>query len=137
MRLWTTNAIGIVSLIHTLAAHPADMLRSYIQNEDSHPHQVASGNAARFYLDSNKITARMDVKCSLEGDNGKPLAAVTLRTHGLTGVQWPYPARTIRVEERIVFDIVGQTQPDLDSPPYYEFVNEDRTRALWHQCYNN
>lgn len=137
MRLCSTFAIGIVVFTYTTVAQPADMIRAYILNEDSHPHQVRSGGSARFSLEPGMVVARMDVKCSLEGDNGEPLTAVTLRTHGLTDVHWPFPTRTIRVDKKIDFDIVAHTQPAIDGLSYYEFVNEDRTRILWHQCYNN
>jgi hypothetical protein len=60
---------------------------------------------------------------------------VTLRTHGLTGVHWPFPTRTIRVKHKIDFDIVAEVQSGTSA--YYEFVNEDSTQLLWHQCYNN
>ena len=95
------------------------MPRAFIQKEDSNPHQVSSGDAARFYLEPGTTTALMDVKCSLEGDGGQPLSAVILRTHGLTDVQWPFPTRTIRVDIRIDFDIVALALPELDKPPYY------------------
>ena len=137
MRLWLSCIFGINFLILTTAVQAAEIPRAFIQNEDSHPHQVSSGNSARFSLEPVKIAALMDVKCSLEGDDSQPLTAVTLRTHGLTDVQWPFLTRTIRVDKRIDFDIVAQAQPALDKPPYYEFVNEDPTRPLWHLCYNN
>jgi hypothetical protein len=35
------------------------------------------------------------------------------------------------------FDITALTQPGFVGLPYFEFVNEDGIRALWHQCYNN
>ena len=74
---------------------------------------------------------------SLEGDGGMPLTAVTLRTQGLTDVDWPFATLTIRVERKIDFDITALTQSGYDGLPYFEFVNEDAVRALWHQCYNN
>jgi hypothetical protein len=137
MRLCTACAIGILLFTHTMVTESADMVRAYILNEDSHPHQVPFGDSARFFLEPGKVVAWMDVKCSLEGDKGKPLTAVTLRTHGLIDVQWPFPTRTIRVDKKIDFDIIAQTQPAIDGLSYYEFVNEDQTRLLWHQCYNN
>ena len=96
MRLCMVCAIGIALFTHTIVSQSADMVRAYILNEDSHPHQVPFGNSARFFLEPGKVAAWMDVKCSLEGDDGKPLTAVTLRTHGLTEVQWPFSTRTIR-----------------------------------------
>jgi hypothetical protein len=137
MRQSLSYVFGFNLLIVTTIFQAGDMPRAFIQNEDSHPHQVPSGEVARFYLEPGTTTALMDVKCSLEGDDGQPLSAVTLRTHGLTDVQWPFPTRTIRVDIRLDFDIVALAQPELDKPPYYEFVNEDRTRSLWHLCYNN
>jgi len=137
MHRWITYAIVMVLLIPTAVAQTEEMPRAFIQNEDSHPHQVSSGDAARFYLEPSTTTALMDVKCSLEGDGGQSLSSVTLRTHGLTDVQWPFPTRTIRVDIRIDFDIVALAQPTLDNLPYYEFINGDRARSLWHLCYNN
>ena len=74
---------------------------------------------------------------SLEGDGGMPLIAVTLRTQGLSEVEWPFPTLTIRVNRKIDFDITALTQPGFDGPLYFEFVNEDGVRVLWHHCYNN
>jgi len=137
MRLWLSCIFGLNLLIPAANVQTGEMPRAFIQNEDSHPHQVSSGDAARFYLEPGTTTALMDVKCSLEGEGGQPLSSVTLRTHGLTNVQWPFPTRTIRVDIRIDFDIVALAQPTLDNRPYYEFINGDRTRSLWHLCYNN
>jgi len=134
---WLMYAGGIALLLPMAVAHGADLPRAYIQNEDSHPHQVAPGNSARFAIEAAPDGARMDVKCTLEGDNGAPLAAVTLHSRGLADLQWPYPAHTIRIDHRIDFDITAQTRSAADGPAYFEFVNGDATRLLWHQCYNN
>jgi len=130
-------AIGSVLLVYMAVDWSADMAAAYITNEDSHPHPVAAGETSRFTVELARAVGRMDVKCSLEGDSGMPLTAVTLRTRGLTDVVWPFPRRTIRVEQKIDFDITTLTQPGVDGRPYFEFVNEDGARALWHQCYNN
>ena len=124
-------------LIHTAVVWSADMAAAYIINEDSQPHPVAPGEAARFSVEATKTVARMDVKCSLEGDGGMPLTAVTLRTQGLSEVEWPFPTLTIRVDKKIEFDITALTQSGYEGLPYFEFVNEDGVRELWHQCYNN
>jgi hypothetical protein len=137
MLIRACGAIGTGLLLYCAVVWPADMTAAYVINEDSHPHQLAAGEATRFSVESAETVARMDVKCSLEGEGGKPLAAVTLRTQGLTDVEWPFPTRTIRVDQKIDFDITALTQPGFDGLPYYEFVNEDGVRALWHQCYNN
>jgi hypothetical protein len=137
MLIRTCCAIVTGLLIHTAVVWSADMPAAYIINEDSHPHQVAAGAVTRFSVEAAKTLARMDVKCSLEGDGGMPLTAVTLRTRGLTDVEWPFPTLTIRLDRKIDFDITALTQPGFDGLPYYEFVNEDSARALWHQCYNN
>ena len=137
MHRWITYTSVMALLIPTAVAQTVDLPHAYIQNEDSHPHQVHPGKTARFYLESSQVAGQMNVKCSLEGDDGRPLTAVTLRTHGLTDVQWPFPTRTIRVDKKIDFDITAQTQPTTANPPYYEFANQDQARLLWHQCYNN
>ena len=137
MKLSACSTIGTGLLITMAVAWPADMAAAYIVNEDSHPHQVAAGEATRFSVESAETATRMDVKCSLEGEDGKPLTAVTLRTQGLTDVEWPFSSRTIRVDQKIDFDITALTQPGFVDLPYFEFVNEDGIRALWHQCYNN
>jgi hypothetical protein len=77
----------------------------------------------------------LNVLSKVEG--GKPLVAATLRTQGLTDVEWPFSSKTIRVVQKIDFDITALTQPGFEGLSYYEFVNEDGVRALWHQCYNN
>ena len=130
-------ATGIALLINSAVVWASDMPATYIINEDSHPHPVAPGEVTRFSVEAAETVARMDVKCSLEGDGGMPVTAVTLRTKGLTDVDWPYATRTIRVEQKIDFDITALTQPNFDGSPYFEFVNEDGARVLWHQCYNN
>ena len=137
MLIRACGAIGTGLLIYMTVAWPADMTAAYIVNEDSHPHQVAAGEATRFSVESAEIVTRMDVKCSLEGECGKPLTAVTLRTQGLTDVEWPFSSKTIRVDQKIDFDITALTQSGFVGLPYFEFVNEDGIRALWHQCYNN
>jgi hypothetical protein len=137
MLVRTCCAIVTGLLIHTAVAWPADMTVAYIINEDSHPHPVAPGEAARFSVEATRTVARMDVKCSLEGDAGMPLTAVALRTQGLSEVEWPFPGLTIRVDKKIDFDITALTQSGYEGLPYFEFVNEDGVRELWHQCYNN
>lgn len=137
MPRWVIYACEIFLLMPLAASQSADLLPAYIQNEDSHPHQVSPGNSARFSLEPGPAGARMDVKCSLEGDNGEPLSAVTLRTRGLVRLRWPYTTRTIRIDNKIDFDITAETQPRVDEPVYFEFVNGDESRLLWHQCYNN
>lgn len=91
---------------------------AHIFNEDSHPHQVLPGEAARFTIEAAAHAARVDVKCSLQGDEGKPLGAVTLRTHGLSNVVWPFPTLTIPVDQKIDFDITALTRPEIDGLPY-------------------
>lgn len=137
MLVRTCCAIVTGLLIYTTVVWSADMTAAHIINEDSHPHQVAAGAVTRFSVEAAKTLARMDVKCSLEGDGGMPLTAVTLRTQGLTDVEWPFATLTIRVDRKIDFDITALTQPGIEGLRYFEFVNEDRARALWHQCYNN
>ena len=135
VRIWLVIITGL--LIHTAVLRSADMTAAYIINEDSHPHQVAPGEVARFSVEATRTVARVDVKCSLEGDGGMPLTAVTLRTQGLTEVEWTFSTRTIRLEKKIDFDITALTQSGYEGLPYFEFVNEDGVRELWHQCYNN
>jgi hypothetical protein len=130
------SVIGFGLLVYSGLVCTADTAAAYIINEDSHPHRVAPGGTARFDVESTNSVARLNVKCSLEGDDGLPLTAVTLRTRGLSEVEWPFAAQTIRVERRIDFDITALTAAGFDGLPYYEFVNEDGARALWHQCYN-
>jgi hypothetical protein len=127
----------MILIANTAPVRCADPMRAWVLNEDSHPHSLAPGEAARFSLEVGEPAALMDVKCSLAGDEGQPPVAVTLRTHGLAEVRWPYPSRTIHVERRIDFDILAHTLPDVTSLPYFEFVNEDPSHRLWHQCYNN
>jgi hypothetical protein len=129
--------IGMLLVAQAYSVRASNMAATYILNEDSHPHPVHPGGTARFSLEASRLIARMDVKCSLEGEDGKPVAAVTLRTQGLTGVQWPFPSRSIRVEQKTDFDIVARTEPGTDNPAWFEFVNDDPSRILWHQCYNN
>ena len=116
---------------------PADLAAAYIVNEDSHPHRVSPGESARFSLEPAGHAGRMDVKCSLQADDEMILSGVTLRTQGLDDVKWPFPTRTIKLERKIDFDITAQTRAGFAGPLYFEFVNEDRSRVLWHQCYNN
>ena len=115
----------------------ADLAAAYIVNEDSHPHRVSPGESARFSLEPAGHAGRMDVKCSLEADDDMILTGVTLRTQGLDDVEWPFPTRTIKLEQKIDFDITAWTRAGFAGPLYFEFVNQDRSRALWHQCYNN
>ncbi len=130
-------ALGFGFFVQMVDAGSAELPIAHIINEDSHPHSVKVGEAARFSIEAAAYAARVDVKCSLEGDEGMPLSAVTLRSHGLSNVAWPFATLTIRVEQKIDFDVTALTQSGMDSMPYFEFVNEDRTRILWHQCYNN
>ena len=94
------NFLAILFIL-TSVASAADVIPAYVLNEDSHPHQVLAGDVARFTVDTGKLVGFMDVKCFLEGDNGKPLTAVTLRSHGLTDVRWPFPGRTIQVDKKM------------------------------------
>jgi hypothetical protein len=102
MLVRTCCAIVTGLLIHAAVVWSADMTNAYIINEDSHPHQVAPGEAARFSVEATRTVAHMDVKCSLEGDGGMPLTGVTLRTQGLTDVEWPFSTRTIRLDQIVI-----------------------------------
>jgi hypothetical protein len=137
MKLVLFCSVGFGLFVQMVNAGSAELPIAHIINEDSHPHSVKVGETAYFSIEASADVARVDVKCSLEGDEGMPLSAVTLRSHGLSNVAWPFPTLTIRVEQKIDFDVTALTQSGMDSMPYFEFVNEDRTRILWHQCYNN
>ena len=126
-----------VIALAALAAGAAAVDRVYIVNEDSHPHEVQPGASARFSLERSAAGALMDVKCSLRGDEGMPAGKVTLRTHGLGDVVWPYASRSILVEHPVDFDILARIEDANADAAYFEFVNEDPVRRLWHQCYNN
>jgi hypothetical protein len=130
-------AVGLGFFVQMVDAGSAELPIAHIINEDSHPHSVKVGETAHFSIEASADVARVDVKCSLEGDEGMPLSAVTLRSYGLSNVAWPFPTLTIRVEQKIDFDVTALTQTGVDGMPYFEFVNEDRTRIMWHQCYNN
>jgi len=119
------------------AGRAAEPVRVYILNEDSHLHEVAAGASTRFTLEAAAAGALMDVKCSLRGDGDKPLTSVTLKTHGLTDIRWPFPGRSIRLVQAVNFDIQARTLPGVGNRAYFEFVNQDASRLLWHQCYNN
>jgi hypothetical protein len=41
--------------------------RAYINNEDSHPHEIFPSRATEFYTDVLKSGGRVDVKCTLSG----------------------------------------------------------------------
>ena len=136
--MYTRLVVIAACLLAGIAASPAaEPVRVYIVNEDSHPHEVAPGASTRFSLEAAAAGALMDVKCSLRGDGDKPLSSVTLRTHGLTDVRWPFPGRSIRHAEVIEFDIQARIQPGAGGQAWFEFVNGDASRLLWHQCYNN
>jgi hypothetical protein len=135
-------AICFCLLFHSVIALSADALSAdlaaaYIVNEDSHRHRVLPGESARFSLEPAGHVGRMDVKCPLEADDEMKLTGVTLRTRGLGDVKWPFQTRTIKLERKVDFDITAQTRAGFAGPLYFEFVNEDRLRVLWHQCYNN
>jgi hypothetical protein len=129
------SAIAVSADVLPSDGLPADVAVAYIVNEDSHPHRVSPGESARFSLEPAGHAGRMDVKCSLEADDEMILTGVTLRTQRL--LIWPFPTRTIKLERKIDFDITAQTRAGFAGPLYFEFVNEDRLRTLWHQCYNN
>ena len=61
MFIRTCCAIVTGLLIHVAVAWSADMAAAYIINEDSHPHPVMAGEAARFTVETSKTVARMDV----------------------------------------------------------------------------
>ena len=130
-------ALGLGLFVQIVDAGSAQLPIAHIINEDSHPHSVKVGETARFLIEASAVAARVDVKCSLEGNESMPLSAVTLRSHGLSNVVWPFPMLTIRVQQKIDFDVTALTEPGVVGMPYFEFVNEDRTQILWHQCYNN
>ena len=50
MRPFITCFVAMVLAGLATAVRSADETRAYILNEDSHPHQVAPGDAARFSL---------------------------------------------------------------------------------------
>jgi hypothetical protein len=130
-----TLAAGLLASV--ASARAAEPVRVYILNEDSHPHEVAPGASTRFTLEAAGDGALMDVKCSLRGDGDKSLTSVLLKTHGLTDLRWPFPGRSIRLAQAVDFDIQARVLPGAGARAYFEFVNQDASRLLWHQCYNN
>lgn len=127
----------VVALIACAAVAPvASAARVYITNEDSHPHEVAPGASARFTLEPAPPGDLMDVKCTLRGDADQPVTSITLRTYGLDEVRWPFATRTIDIERQIDFDILARISPGTAGTAYFELLNGDPARLLWHQCYN-
>jgi hypothetical protein len=135
---WAIIRLIAVALIARAAIGPAAWAaRAFISNEDSHPHEVAPGASARFTLEPAAPGDSMAVKCTLSGDAGHPVTSITLRTSGLEDVRWPFATRTIHIERQIDFDILARISPATTGAAYFEFVNGDPARLLWHQCYNN
>jgi hypothetical protein len=137
MQLLLVFALGLGLLSHSSATPAQEIVPAYILNEDSHPHRVLPGKTARFNIEAGQPGARMDVKCSLQGDGGRALSIIILRSRGLANLQWPFPTRAIRVQAKVDFDITAKTVIAQNSPAYFEFVNDDPSGVFWHQCYNN
>jgi hypothetical protein len=123
--------ILIACLIATSAvADPVP--RAYINNEDSHPHEVFPGRTAEFYVDVSKSGGRIDVKCLLSGTVGQ----VTLKTFGFEILEGRLPRKTFAITKPIEVDVVGQITPGIKDA-WFRFTNGDAGHLLWRQCYNN
>jgi hypothetical protein len=106
--------------------------RAFINNEDSHPHEVLPGKSTVFYVDNSKTGGLVDVKCMLSG----PVSSVTARANGFKLEKWKLPSKTFPITEPIEINIVGNVPPNSRNSTF-EFLNGDVSRLLWHQCYNN
>ncbi len=105
-----------------------------MQNEDSHRHEVRPGAAARFYITAVREARKLDVKCGLSG----PVGPVRLVFGGLEPQGWAAShARFSIGRQELSIDIEGVVSPGPAGAAYFEFINDDPARLLWHQCYNN
>ena len=106
--------------------------RAYINNEDSHPHEVFPNRTTEFYIDVLKSGGRVDVKCSLSGT----VNPVTIKTFGFELMEWRLPRKSFAITKPIDIDVVGQITPGTKDA-WFRFTNGDDGHLLWHQCYNN
>jgi hypothetical protein len=103
-------------------------------NEDSHPHEVLPGARSRFFIPAVTEPRRLDVKCGLSG----PVGPVRLVFGGVEPRRWGKSHAKFSIgRQELNIDIEGIVLPNGAEDPFFEFVNGDSTRLLWHQCYNN
>ena len=112
----------------------AQLEQVHMVNEDSHPHEVQPGATSRFFIPVVTEPRRLDVKCSLSG----PAGPVQLVFGGVEPRGWSTSHADFSIGRReLNIDIEGIVLPNGTEAPFFDLVNRDSTRLLWHQCYNN
>lgn len=126
-------SVAVIGVALLGPAYASSLPQTMMQNEDSHPHEVKPGKTGRFFIDPVRTAHRLDVKCTLGG----PVGPVRLVFAGVAPEKWAkdHPVFTIGAAE-LHIDIEGVVSPQNESP-YFDFINLDGQRLLWHQCYNN
>jgi len=115
-------------------ATPPPLLHAEMVNEDSHLHEVQPGATSRFYISAAGERRKLDVKCTLSG----PVGPVRLVFGGVEPEKWARAHASFSIgEQELNIDIEGAVIPDATGYPFFDFVNDDPDRLLWHQCYNN
>ena len=124
----------LVVLVNLIAnsAFADSVPRAYINNEDSHPHEVFPSRATEFYTVVLKSGGHVDVKCSLSG----AVNQVTIKTFGFELLKWRLPRKPFAIMKPIEVNVVGQITPGTQDA-WFRFTNGDARHLLWHQCYNN
>lgn len=124
------------ALIVTATAACSEPLgQVYMLNEDSHPHPVRPGKAAKIFVPAAPEPRRLDVKCTL---SGAPTARVRIAYSGVEPIGWAkqHPVFSLTGGE-INVDIEAIVMPATKDAHSFAFVNENPSKLLWHQCYNN
>lgn len=105
--------------------------RACLSNEDSHPHEIAPGARARFYIDADRAGQRVDVKCFLTG----PVTSARVDMSGIAPRGTVAGKPEFAVGASLDIDIEGTVLSPGETS--FDLVNGDDARLLWHQCYNN
>ena len=117
-----------------IAGAAAPQRRAQMVNEDSHPHEVLPGAISWFFIGPVTERRTLDVKCTLSG----PVGPVRLVFRGVAPTGWAASHARFHIgQAELHVDIEGVVTPDGTGHPFFEFVNDDPVRLLWHQCYNN
>ncbi len=99
-------------------------------NEDSHPHEVRTGQSALFQIQTSRVGQRIRVRCTLTG----PVSSMKIEFSNLTPHGWACKTSIATLGERVDAEIEGTTT-DL-SAVSFAFLNRHSSRLLWHECYN-
>ncbi len=123
----------ILSFMAYAGCTAVNIQQAYIDNEDSHPHEIVPGDEARFTIPSSISPQKIAVVCTLSG----PVGPIVIKSVNFFPTGWAWKTKTFHIGRTpIKVDVRGVTAGGGGITSYFAFFNQDPTGLLWHQCYN-